>query len=324
MKAIHYDPRSPLVRAARPAYLLARDALFQRPFPVRRWLALGAIVLLESLTGAVGTQSILSGGTFSPIDRTRNTVVELSRLLQWSVDHMVYAVLLALVGVPIALGVGVGLFWLSSRGQVMFARSVIERDFRLGGLWIRSVPQSKLVFRFLMGFNGAFVVLVFAIFFLLMIQSLSLSDGARLVFWTMLRNVYPILLLGMPIGLVFWLVNVFLRDMVIPIMIRYDLTVMEAWSRLADITRANPMTIAGYILVRTVFLLAIWYAAYAVGCLTLLIGLLPYISQVLRSPLYLFDRAYSLYVLEYMAADFKLMQTPPSATPSTVPAVATV
>jgi hypothetical protein len=322
MKAIHYDPRSPLVRAVQPAYLLARDALFQRPFPIRRWLSLGFILLLESLTVAVGTQSILSADAFSPIEWMRNTVREVSGLLQWSVDNMIFAALLAVIVIPIVLAVGTLLFWLSSRGQVMLVRSVIERDFRIGGLWIRSIPQSRQVFRFLVAFDGAFVLVIFAILLLLIVQSLSLSDGARVVFWTMLRTVYPILLLAMPLGLVFWLVNVFLRDMIIPLMVRYDLTIMEAWSRLADIARTNFMTLIGYILVRTAIMIIIFYSVYVVGFLTVFIGLLPYVSQVLLGPLHLFDRAYSLYVLEFMVPDFKLMRPPSPAAPPPLPAAA--
>ena len=282
---------SPVARAIKPAWKCVQDLLLSKPFRPRNWFWLGVIIFMDFLGHGLGTQLLLNG--------QRQSLDQLTQLLRMSTDNPITSILLGVIVLPIALSFVLFIIWVGSRGQVMFVRAVQERNLRVSELWLRSAPYSNYLFRFTVGFNGAFFVLSLAIFLLLFAQSLTLSDGGRLVFWSMLQTMYPIYMLGAPLGLIFWLVNTFLRDMVLPLMLKNDMTCMEAWARFTDLVREAPLTIGIYLVARVVLAGFTMVVGIAFFC----VGLIPVVAQIALAPLLVFDRALSIQVLEFMLED---------------------
>ena len=66
-----------------------------------------------------------------------------------------------------------------------------------------------------------------------------------------------------------------------------------------------------FLVIRFAYFIAFGIASVLIGCVTCCIGFLPVIHHTLFAPFYVFDRSYSLYVLESLGPDFRIIQPAP-------------
>ena len=60
--------------------------------------------------------------------------------------------------------------------------------------------------------------------------------------------------------------------------------------------------------IRFLYLIPFAVAAALAGCFTCFIGFLPIVHHTLFAPFYVFDRAYSLFVIESLGPEFRIIQ----------------
>ena len=286
----------------------AKRVLF-RPFDMGKWLSFGVIVFLEVL--------LQGGGGFNfnlPSNRSSGSGADVGEIVRaghdWVVAHL--AVIL-MIGIPLlvfAFAFGIVMLWLRSHGQVMLIRAVAENDARIGENWreTRAAAWSLFLFRLVLNLiSFTCVVLALAIGVVLVLGIASRGGASA---WHFVMGLLPLLGVGLTLALVLTLIQTLLRNFVSPLMVHLDLPCLAAWSKLREIARGNLLRIALFILIRFVYLIAFGIAALLVGCLTCCIGFLPVIHQALFAPFYVFDRAYSLYVLESAGPDLRIISPP--------------
>lgn len=300
----------PTLAALASAAHYARSVCFQ-PFLSRRWVSLGVMAFLAWLWHGLSQPFVTGRQTWNPIGSAQQTLTEVSAMLRWTSEHFFVSMMLGMVVVPVLLGASVLLLWISSRGQIMFVRALMTGDSGVKSQWRASRAPGYSIFLFQFAFNGALFVLATSIFLLLLLQSMTLSDGGRMVFWTLLQSMYPILLLAAPMGLVFGVINFLLRDLVAPLMYEHDLTCMEAWSKLSRLTQGNMAKLAVFLLVRVGLYMILGIGTVIIFVLTCTIAFLPFVSQILLCPLYVFDRAFPVYFLSSLDPAWKSLPIVP-------------
>lgn len=276
----------------------ARFMLF-RPFDLAKWLSLGLIILLDVLVSGGGTSNFnFPSGDLSAFEWGRQDWARI-----WPVVVGIGGVIVAVV-----LVIGVVLTWLSSRGQLMFTRAVALDDVSIGDNWRASGSRGFSLFLFRLAF--AFVGLLLVL--LLVAAAVAAVAVAGDAFPTAALVILA-LVIAVPVVVALIIVQVLLRAFVVPIMWRYDLPAMQAWRVFLSILRINKAPVLLFLVIRLAYATVFGITAMLVGCLTCCLGFLPYIHHVLFAPYYVFDRAYSLYMLESLGPDYQMVATPPWA-----------
>jgi len=240
-----------------------------------------------------------------------------NRSVEWVTVHLVSILLVGTLLMLVIAGFVILLNWLGSRGQMMFIRAVALNDPRIGENWRQTGPSAYSLFLFRLALVAAGFV----------IGAVILAAGAAIVVTQAARgeeSLVPYLLALLPlmlaagcIGLVFWLVHTFLRNLVAPLMFQFDLRCLQAWGEFSAIARANILPLLLFLIIRFGYWIIIMAISLFIGCMTCCVGFLPVIFQTLTAPLHVFDRAYSLYVLESLGPEFQIIQ-PPEPLPDVV------
>jgi hypothetical protein len=296
-----------------------------KPFVAAKWSSLGFIVLLESCieggTTPGSNYRIPSGNTFSKGDGSFDPG-DLSRMgdeaIAWVDHHRDIVIAVAVSTAVVVLTFKVLFLWLGCRGQVMLVRAVALDDERIGEGWNATARSAGSLFRFRL--------VLFAVG--LLVGAGTLAAGGALV-WPLLRTgstdifayvvrVIPVVVIGLVPALVLSIVASLLRSFVVPLMVRFDESCTGAWRRFGAIARANVGPVVLFVVLRSIFEIGAYILALVVTLMTCCIGGLPYLHQVLMSPYYVFDRAWSLYALGSLGPDYQMIQErppPPQPTP---------
>jgi len=127
-----------------------------------------------------------------------------------------------------------------------------------------------------------------------------------------------------PVALFLGLLKLLLRDFVVPIMYKRDLTALDAFRvfRQNILTgRVGPLFL--FYLMALVMGLAAAILIVLGTCITCCLAALPYISSVVFLPVFVFFRCYSLYFLEQVGPEWRIIERPEGRPPPHSPAVAT-
>ena len=118
----------------------------------------------------------------------------------------------------------------------------------------------------------------------------------------------------------------FLDAFVVPLMHRYDLGVVAAWSRFLEIFQWHPWAFLLCGLLVIVFGIGIALLALGFGvmtcCLGFLLLMIPYISSVLVLPISVFYRSFTFEFLAQFDADLLPESTPEDSSPEGQPPLA--
>jgi hypothetical protein len=287
-----------------------------QPFDLRKWLALGFCAFLATLGQSGGGYT---GG--NPLGGGKGD--ELDRVVPWVLEHLSLVLTLGAVILLVGLALGILLTWLSSRGEFMFLDGVARDRAEVVEPWrrFRRRGNSLFVFRVILGLIGFGAILLIAVAGLLLawpsIQARHLDTravgaivgGARLL---------------VPVALFLGLLKLLLRDFVVPIMYQRDLLATEAFRFFRrSILPGRVLPLVQFYLMALVMALAAAILIILVTCMTCCIAALPYISSVVFLPVFVFFRCYSLYFLEQVGEEWRIIERPEGGTPPHPPAVET-
>lgn len=293
-----------------PAIARTRAILFQ-PFNAEKWFKLGFCAFLTSLGGGN------CGGNFNgPINRVAQ------RFEDGGDFEREYLALILIVG-AILLAVGLSLWvlvlWLQSRGHFMFLDGVVRDRGAVKEPWSTYRAQGNSLFRFTLGLQLAFMVLLagavaLGLFLAWEDMREGRFEGGALA--GLLVAVVPLVCMM----LVLFVVLTFLIDFVVPAMYLGRLPVGEAWRVVRrEVLEGRAGTVALYLLMKVLISIVMGVVTFGLICGTLGVAccllMIPYLGTVVLLPLLVFNRCYSLCFLEQLGGRWKLFAPPPAAEP---------
>lgn len=289
------SPRVSPLDAAQRAIEHTRRSLF--PFRFERWLLLGFVAFLDQC-GRGG----LPGGNFPSRglgDSPDEVGPEIARAASWAAENVALLAGIA-AGLMLVFVLACALvLWINSRGIFMYLEAVAVAPRELGVRFSAhaEAAQSLFAWRFVLTMAMGVVVLFIlgAGAWLLWLYSRQQLAGAVAVVL-----ILGLVLLALIVTLAGSLFSVFLRDFVAPLQWREGLACGAAASRAADLLRPHKGALALYVVLKIVYALVLGIAVLMAGCLTCCCAFLPVICQTALQPLFFFERAWSLCLLEQL------------------------
>jgi len=298
-----------------------------KPFDIVKWLALGLVILLESLgqvggssgnfnfPGGSGSGSGSSGGPSSPADFADL----IDEGFRWIGDNLTLVLGIGIPAVGLFLCLYVVFLWLSSRGMLMFVRAVAKNDARIGDNWraTRYLVGSLLKVRLVVASVSWVIVLggLGALFYVLYrLLRRNETDWAAYAL-----ELAPLFLVWMLVAFVPGLVSALLRNFVAPMMLQFQESCLDAFRRFMSVLKANIGAVILFLILRFLFHVLFEIVNIFVVLLTCCIGGLPVINQAITAPFHVFDRAWSMYALRALGPAYDLFAepVPPPAAPQT-------
>jgi len=294
-----------------------------RPFDFAKWVTLGFCAWLASLgegntipnlrgrfplaRGPFPTPNVPPGGVGQPGGPLVNNDVDFKPVADWIRSNLEFSVGIAAAVVLILVALSLLLTWLRARGTFMFLDGVVRDRGAVSKPWREYAREGNSLFRFLIVFG-----LVMALLCVL------IGAGAIAVAWsdlvarrfgensaTALVAFVPLFVLVVTCG---GIAGVFLEDFVVPIMCLRRTGVMAAWDEFSrSILTGHVGTMILYLLMKLLIALVLGIIAVFASCATCCLTGLPYVGTVILLPLAVFERSYSLYVLEQYGADWQIL-----------------
>ncbi len=297
-----------------------------RPFDLKKWMVLGFTAWLAGLAqggksfgwnvGAASdsSESEVWAASSPSVARTELEPASLGaetridwpdwdRWSQWTLEHPLWLAA-GVLGCASLLVLFVVILWLSSRGKFMFLDNVVHDRAEVVRPWNRYRRLGNSHFRFQLAFYGLFMVA----FLGAMLSFIAMASGSGRPFDASAAGLVLIMVsLVILVALAMAYVQYFLDGFVVPLMYRYDLEVLDAWSRFGAIFRRHPWTS----LLSGLFLLLLGFAALLLvivaGLLTCCIGfffvIIPYIGTVILLPIPVTYRGFTVALLDQMDPD---------------------
>lgn len=300
----------------------AKLVTFQ-PFSIGKWFALGFCAFLASLDegGGGGNFNVPNGGGGggpraggagrgggSGVAQPTGIFYDAT---SWVSAHVLETAVIAGVLVLLFLSIMLLLLWLSSRGKFMFIDGVAKNTAEVVAPWKRYRRLANSFFRFrvcLLAIWFIAVVVIAGLSLLLAwhdIQAKSFGTGA-------LASIIVGCVLLLPALIIFGLIDWCARTFVIVIMYARDTTVGPAWREFRQrVLAGNVGSLILFLLMTIVLSIAVGLGRMLLGCVTLCIGFLPYLSSVVALPLEVFMRSYSIYFLQQFGPEYAIMSEPP-------------
>lgn len=281
-----------------------------RPFDLNKWIALGVIIFLSVLgTGGSGFSFPNFQGTGgpggAPPSSPREMVEEARAFLSENLNEIV---MIAAVVFLLVLAFSVLIAWLGARGRLMFVRAVALDTAAIGESWTEAGKLSASLFWFsilLMVLSWIFMLLIGGLALFLFLNAVDAGAETFVEFWPYMAWPILLFLLFMAVILPVWLL---LNDFVVPVMYCFNVTIGPAWRIVLGMIGGNILTLTLFYVIRLVVGIVKGIAIMLAGCATCCVGFLPVISQALTSPVHVFDRAFSMFALESMSPDFKMIR----------------
>ncbi len=301
----------------------SRDMLF-RPFDAKKWLFLGVIIFIEALgsggggSGGGNGGGMRDGSGFRPSEAIRSAE-------SWFLDHLVIILAIALPVFLVLLVLGLALVYLGSRGQLMFVRAVVKDDAGIGANWRASGPRTVSLFLFNALFGLGFGLLCLLIMALGYWSVHTHAVAGVDDLWAYLLVLIPCLVVLMGIFFIFTVIRCFVRNFVVPIIYWRDVPCMQAIGEFGGLMRGNLPALILFLGAKVIYSVIFMIVSMLLGCLTCCIGFLPVLHHALFAPYYVFDRAFSLYMLQSAWPEaFQVEERVPPPPPSEPPPLADV
>ena len=230
--------------------------------------------------------------------------------------HWIIPAVIALTLVGFALWVV--FTWLNSRGKFMFLHCVALNKAEVVLPWDKYAAQGNSLFwfRLVLGLIGSVLTLPLLAIIGLMVYGM-VRQGAAHAAGVMVAAGLVLVLIALAI--VFFLIEKFTKDFVVPIMYLKSKKCLEAWKELRALLAGNAGHFALYILFQIVLSIAIGTIVLVVVLLTCCIAgcflAIPYLGTVLLLPAFAFKRAYSLHYFAQYGSEYDVF--PPPASPTT-------
>jgi hypothetical protein len=286
--------------------------LFQ-PFDLGKWLVIGFTAWLAGLFRGGGGE--VNRSIKGPADvhlAAQEMARGVSRAVHRLLESPFTGTLIVLAVVALILIV-LALLWVSSRAKFMFLDNVANDRAAVVEPWKRLRRLGDSLFLWRLCFGVASLVLVLLIVggtvasLVLVAAGKSLDPGSLLV-------VVLAAMIILALSVVILFVVIWVENFVVPIMYRFNLGVLAAWSHFWRWLRVYPAAFIVYGLF--VILLAICFGLTVVlfGLMTCCIGLiliaLPYVGTVLLLPVWVTYRSLGPRFLEQLSPEFGIFPAP--------------
>jgi len=253
-----------------PAFERMKQHLF-RPFRLSQWFRLA---IVGFLAGEIGTGGGLSGQFPSSPSSQQGPVLNGTNL-PFGGGLPLIAVICVLV--LLALGLGIAFIYVSSRMRFVLFDSVLAGECRIRDFWRR---RGDVAFRYFVW--QILFVLCIAIGMILLI-GISIAFVYGMGWFSSPRDhLLPLVLGGILVGLVFLaiiftvgVVQVLVKDFVVPQMAFDNIGVGEGWRRLWSMVKAEKGGYAGYIGMKIVLSFAAAVMLFIVAAIVILVLLIP-------------------------------------------------
>jgi len=291
-----------------------KSALF-RPFDIHKWFILGFTAFLAGLAHGNPTVSFLD---IPDLEKMKSANFEgiPERVIDWTHAHP-FLFMLILTAIFFGIILVLILTWLSSRGAFMFLDNVVGDRARVTAPWRQFGNLGNSLFLWRLGFGLICLLLTLPLAILSFLMFVPLLRGHN-------SGAYLLPFMGfMAAGLIIFLivsyVSLFANNFVVPIMYKYDLRVMAAWSQFIPILKSHPLSFVCYGLFVLALIIGVAITVILAGCLTccllFLLLLIPYISSVLLLPITYTYRAFSLEFLAQFGPEYTLFPIPKPPSP---------
>jgi hypothetical protein len=210
------------------------------------------------------------------------------------------------------------LMYVRVRGTMMVIRAVAYNDEGIGENWQAvGVPTwSYFVFKLELAIAATVYFFVAGLVGALLVRQQMFEDVSTA---GLAVGLVVITLVSTFVWIAYALTLFVMHNFIAPLMFHFNFTCGEAWGRFFEIARDNPAQTLFFLLLKIVYSFVFGtvstFALYCTCCL----GGLPVIGQTLLAPLYVFERAYSLYVIGTVGSEYAIVQEPPPPEPPMLP-----
>lgn len=282
------------------AWERTRVILWQ-PFDLGKWLLLAFAAWLAGLTTDTGSVAAWKTDANDYGRRPFEGMAEVWHDLAASAVWLP----LALLGVMIGIAFAVLLLWVTSRAKFIFLDNLVRNQAEITEPWTRHEKLGNSLFLWRLCFGVACVVgvMLVALVFFAPAAGFSLHDA--LAGLSVAAGFFGVL--GMMVfGVVAAFVALMTEAFVIPIMYRYEMTILDAWRAFLPWFRARPAHFVLYGLF-VLMLAAVFAVFFSVFCMmTCCLAAVPYIGTALLLPVWVAYRLLSVEFLAQFHPDFDL------------------
>lgn len=282
-----------------------------KPFSMEKWFVMGfaAFIAGSNLGGGGG-----NGGSNSFDSGDFTSSMDSSSSGDWSfpdfwAEYAPVVIPAVVIGILIFLGLMVLFSWLSARGNFIFLDNVVQNRAAIVEPWKKYKNQGNSLFLW----NLAIGAIAIAILIPLIVV-------IALMVWPMFTSSIriPLGIVGIVLGIAAFLVyclafgylGIFVYDFVVPVMLKHDVRIRQAWSIFGSVFKENWGKFLLYGLVRYLVLMGVNMAYFALClatcCCFLILTIIPYIGTVLLLPAHVFVRTLGLEFLKQFGDDFTL------------------
>jgi len=296
-------PPVSIIDPLNPALEKVKTILF-KPFDLNKWFVIGFCAWLAYLTRG-GFNFNFSYGKHRPdfhfdqfCRQAKNFILE---NIYWLIPAVVAIVMLIII-------LSLVITWLSSRGRFMFLHCIALNKAEVKIPWhkFRQHANSLFLFRVVLGIIAIFSagLLCIPVFFFVapMVNS---GIGLNII---PLAGVIISSLFLVVLSIIFFLIQKFTTDFVVPIMFLRTTSCTAAWREFLHVLSSGKKLFILYILFQIVIAVAIMVIIFAAVCVTCCCAgcllSIPYLGTVLMLPLLVFKRAYSLLYFRQFGSGF--------------------
>lgn len=286
-----------------------KTALF-KPLDLHKWFAVGFNAFLAGLMDGNGGSSGSRGRGHLDFD---DFLKFPSRAWEWLMDHPGWFIAIMFIAAFIITLVVV-FTWLSSRGSFMFLDNVVHDRAEIAKPWKQYRREGNSLFLWRLGFGFICFAVIISIFIIFFVGAAALYGNnhyARIpvafIVQMGLFFIFAIIVIGY--------ISTFLKNFVIPIMYKNNITTTQAWGRYLTIFKQHPfhfLLFGIFIFVLTILaVIGIIFAGLLTCCIGFIFLIIPYIGTVVTLPIWYTLRAFSLEYLAQFGPDYNVF--PPAA-----------
>ncbi len=293
-----------------------RHLLFE-PFLYSKWLNLGVMLFLSVLGGSGGLTNFssyyfyLQGIDFEDAYFNAETYI----LNNLGTILIMVVPIFAVVAI-----ISAALMYVGARGTIMVIRAVAVDDEDIGENWssVTGPAWTYFVFRLELGIAMGVYVLLAGFVGLLLARQQGFGDIPNP---EIIVGILVVIGVTTCVSIAYALAMFSMRNFIAPLVYLRNSSCAEAWSEFFGIVRRNPGPIFLFLVIKIIYSMVFGVARSLAGYCTCCLGFLPVISQSVLAPFHVFERTYSLYVLESLGPDYAIIQAPPLPEPPMLPPV---
>ena len=281
-----------------------------RPFNFTKWFLLALAVFMIGLVqqGSQAPRIVVRG--LRQENNWPQFLQDCQHMLrEWIGLHTAWAIAIGVSVVLISIAVWLALLLLSCYGTCIFTAGVARNRVDFGQLWREVGAASLRLFAFRAILTVGLVVCIAVV-----VIPAGLLAAATQAPMFVKGSLIAVAAVGVVLlALVYALVGLLLNDVIVPVILKFDLSMIGAWAFLWEMARIRAPQFLLYILLKSLLATGSAMLVFALVLLTCCVAALPILNQLATLPVTVFFRAYSLRFLECIHPDLKLIQDGPDA-----------